>query len=153
MIRSSGPGVVKWSKMKVLRTGLNLNDRIVLVFLIPTPRTVRKMVSVCKSYSTSKFFEFPLKKGKFGFGKILLKKEYSTEYSRNIPWNIPQNILGNIPFCSQWEGATWLARRPPRGPKTDLKWQSKFYSSPTDRTRDLWEFIATILPPDQCVLR
>ena len=57
--------------------------------------------------------------------KILLKKEYSTEYSGNILWNIPQNILGNIPFGSQWKGATWLAWRPPRGPKVELKMRFK----------------------------
>jgi hypothetical protein len=37
VIRSSGPSVVKWSKIKVLKTGLNLDDRIELVFLIPAP--------------------------------------------------------------------------------------------------------------------
>jgi hypothetical protein len=46
VIRSSGPSVVKWSKMKVLRTDWNLNDWIELVFLIPAPQTVRKTVAV-----------------------------------------------------------------------------------------------------------
>ena len=115
LIRSSGPSVVKWSKMKVLRTGLNLNDRIELVFLIPAPRTVRKMVSVCKSYSSLKISPFPLKKCQICLcGNFSLKKEYSTEYSGNILWNILQNILGNIPWqpmegrhMASPEAATW----------------------------------------------
>ena len=79
-----------------------------------------------KKLFSFKVFSISIKKGQIGLcGKILLKKEYSTEYSGNIPWNIPQNILGNIPSGSQWKGATWLARRPPRGPKAEWNWRLK----------------------------
>lgn len=117
VIRSSGPSVVNWSKMKVLKTGLNLNDRIVLVFLIPAPQTVRKMVSVWRSYSSLKISPFPLKKMPICLcGKIFIKKrifhrifwEYSVEYS--------VEYSGEYSLGDQSKGATWA-------PSPNLKWR------------------------------
>ena len=41
--------------------------------------------------------------------------EYSAEYS------------GEYSVGSQWKGATWLARRPPRGPKVELEMRFKIF--------------------------
>lgn len=60
VIRSSGPSVVKWSKMKVLRTNWNLNDWKVLVFPIPAPQMVRKTGAVWESYAKKKNFSVTL---------------------------------------------------------------------------------------------
>lgn len=102
VIRSLGPSVIKWSKMKVLKTSLNLNDRIELVFPIPAPWTVRKTVTIWESYAKKKNYPITLK-------FWICSKKFKIEYS----------VLGSQSKVAMWslgsqsKFATWQARRPP----------------------------------------
>lgn len=102
VIRRSCRSYKKFSKMKVIRSGCNLNEWKGLVATILAPQTILKTEVICKSYwglkSSSKL-------------QNSVDQVWFFILEKNLKNNIPRNIPQNIPFgrirCGQVGSLYW----------------------------------------------